>query len=364
MNDSALRYKVIAVVAVGWALYSCSGLAESDSNSSQFRELREAITALDGRLTEVNTSLQDMQGCSTADFLAGTCTDLPKDVALTTTYCIEQGRGAELSAEVKAELGAEVDLGAGWPNVVWGKVTGKANLPLGIGIVPLPTGAGGEVATHLGKGLQICAEVPIEPSAEQLVLIGDLVRGVNVPDGLQAKYRRRADRLLNYAARRTPIATTNTLVRGSSKLDAYAMAVEETDNAFDVADDAIERLLEGGLQPQARFGSVLSDPIFTDLAASLDLPAQLTTLISNPQQLLGRLQNLDGANACTSMGIDQTMRSTYPQLNNLCNSLAQLPADQLMKNMTENFSAVQSTVTTIRNSVNSLRNSVCGILGC
>jgi hypothetical protein len=370
VKDVNAGYKLIAIVAVGWSLYSCSNSAESIGpgwSPQGFEQLRSAIAALDGRLNEMNAAIAELQGCSTTAFLNGECSDLPQDASLTTTYCIEQGRGAELSAELAVDLGAEIELGAGWPNVGWGKATGKATIPVGVAVIPLPTSVGGEAATHLGRGLEICAEVPIEPDDDQLALIKDLVRGVNVQHGagLQAKYRRRADRLLNYAARRTPIAVTNALANVQSKsghVRAYAM--EESDNAFDVAEEAVERFLEGGFQQQLRAGGILADPIFTDLASSLDLPQQVTSMISNPQQVLGRLQNFSTANACANLGVDEAIRAGFPNLASFCNMLAQLPADQNLKNVSQNVSTVLGVVTTVRNSVNSLANRVCGLLGC
>lgn len=369
MKDVNTGYKLIAIAAVGWSLYSCSNSAESVGTPWSPRALEQlqiAIAALDTRLVEMSADIAELRECSTEAFMADACT-LPQDASLTTTYCIEQGREAELGADLKVDLGAEIELGAGWPNVGWGKATGKATIPVGIAIVPLPTSVGGAASTHLGRGLEICVEVPIEPDADQLVLIQDLVRGVNVQHGGpgNAKYRRRADRLLNYAARRTPIAEANAFANAQSKSGfVRAHAMEEADDAFDVAEEAIERFLAGEFQPQTRAGGILGDPIFASLAASMDLPQQVTAIISNPQQVLGRLQAVSAGNACANLGIDDVVRANFPNLATFCNTLAQLPADNALKNVGQNVGAVLGVVNGIRATVTTLQNQVCNFIGC
>lgn len=369
MKDVNAGYKLIAIAAVGWSLYSCSNSAESVGtpwSPKGLAELQAAIAALDTRLVQMGAAIDGLRGCSTESFLAGDC-DLPQEASITTTYCITQGHEAELGADLKVDLGAEVELGAGWPNVGWGKATAKATIPVGVAIVPLPTSVGGAASTHLGRGLEICVDVPIEPDADQLALVQALVRGVNVEHGASenAKYRRRADRLLNYAARRTPIAEANALANVQSKSGfVRAHAMEQADNAIDVADAAIERFLAGEFQPQSRAGGILADPIFADLAASMDLPRQVADVIGNPQQVLGGLQNVSAASACASLGIDDTTRGNFPHLATFCNSLAQLPADQTLKNVGQNVSTVLGVVISVRDNVAVLASRVCGLFGC
>src|SRR5690606_30845342 len=122
-----------------------------------------------------------------------------------TTYCINQGRAGSLGATFMLEPEIEIDIGAGWPNVIWGKMTGKATIPpivpIGPVVIPLPNeiAAAGEMS--LGRGIGICVDIPIRSlGAPEIAQVHALVRGVNVSGG---KYARRTGRVLNYAAVRT-----------------------------------------------------------------------------------------------------------------------------------------------------------------
>lgn len=366
MNDINMGYKLIALVAVFSAVYSCSSSVSSQSERStaaQLASLRDAVDALTAQVTTLSSQVTATAGCSTEDFLANRCgqDELPNDISLSTTYCISQGRGVQLGATLALEMGFELEGGAGWPNVLWGKGTAKATGPVVLTAPPfvLPSTMGGEASASLGKGLDICVDVPIAPTQEQKTQIADLVRGVNVGSGIQAKYQRRANRLLNYAARRTPIATANFSAAGSLKSTAtFSRAPEEADDAFDIADEAAEQFLANGFQPQARAADIMADPIFAQLATSLDLPAQLTSIIQDPQQIFAGIQQVTTADTCTTLGIDASLRSQHPQLNAVCGRIENLPADQTVQN-------VAGTVAAVRNRVNAmwtasqLRTFVC-----
>jgi len=365
LNDVNTGYKVIALVAVFSAIYSCSSSVSSQSERStaaQLVAMRQSIDALSTQVADLSTQVAAVNGCSTESFLAGTCDgELPDAVSLSTTYCISQGRGVQLGAKLALEMGFELEGGGGWPNVLWGKGTAKATGPVVLATPPfiLPSEMGGEASASLGKGLDICVDVPIVPTAEQKTQIEDLVRGVNVASGIQAKYQRRANRLLNYAARRTPVATANLAAAGALKGSvAFSRAPEEADDAFDIADEAVERFLANGFQPQARAADIMADPIFADLATSLDLPEQLTSIIQDPQQIFAGIQQVTPSTACATLGIDASLRSQHPQLNNICNRIANLPSDQAVQNVAGTVSAVRNRVNSIW-TASQLRSFIC-----
>jgi len=63
---------------------------------------------------------------------------------------------------------------------------------------------------------------------------------------------------LNYAARRTPIAVVSAAAKLETVNSKGAYALEDADDAFDVADAAIERLLSGDFQPMRVSASAIA----------------------------------------------------------------------------------------------------------
>ena len=80
--------------------------------------------------------------------------------------------------------------------------------------------------------------------------------------------------------------------------------------------------------PNKEFGSnVFGDPIFLDLASSLDLPKYMLDLIEdplNPMQGIAPLSNL--SSACADGGITSDIRNRFPGIENLCANLEGLPS--------------------------------------
>jgi hypothetical protein len=122
---------------------------------------------------------------------------------------------------------------------------------------------------------------------------------------------------------------------------------EESDNAFDTVDDAVERFMSNGFQPHVRAADLLGDPIFADLASAADLPTSLTNVIRDPQQMLDALQQVSAANACNQLGLDASVRGRFPNIDNLCARLATLPNDQQVRE-------VAGRVVTVANRVQSI----------
>lgn len=75
----------------------------------------------------------------------------------------------------------------------------------------------------------------------------DLVRGVNVEEGT---YAGRTGRVLNFAARRTPIANAD------SARDLFDnILFESAEDSFDRAETAVERLIAGNFSPTSLSGT-------------------------------------------------------------------------------------------------------------
>ncbi|HJR71121.1 MAG TPA: hypothetical protein VKA43_13850 [Gammaproteobacteria bacterium] len=368
MPNANLFYKLVALVSVSAAIYSCNSPADSQRGQSmpeQLQAIQEAIEQLRTEVAEIDTKIAASEGCSTEAFLANLCAsgELPDDVGVSTTYCVSQGRGLELGATYAIEPGGEIELGGGWPNVVWAKVSPKVGVPIFAPTplpIPLPTEFAGGGSTEIGQGLEICVDVPLEPTGSQRQLIGDLIRGVNIETGIQAKYHRRTNRLLNYAARRTPIAEAQINIPGALKIQAsIAQSQEDSDDAFDIADEAVEQFMSNGFQPQARAIDVLNDPIFTSLAASLDLPASLADTIRDPQHVLDALQSVTPASACVRVGLDNTVRSRFPGVDGLCDRIEALPDDVQVRAMAERVTTTTSRVLNMF-TTSGLRDFMCG----
>ena len=364
MKDVNTGYKLVALVAVSWAVYSCNSSVDSQERgtSAQHAALREAIDALTAQVSELvsRVDTRDGAGCSTADFLEGSCA-FPDDASMSTTFCFSQGRALDLSGKFAVEANLEFDGGAGWPNVLWAKANGKVTAPFILSLPPFvfPTEIAGQAGGGLGRGVDICVDVPIVPDDGQKALLADLVTGVNIESGIQAKYRRRANRLLNFAALRTPVAQPNLNAPGANTGPAVAgRSAEDADDAFDVADDAVERFMANAFQPQVRATDIMADPIFRDLAASVDLPEQVAMIIADPQQILGGLQSVTAANACSALGVDASLRSRFPDLNAICTRIAGLPSDGMLKTVGSNVSSIQNRVNDMYTATG-LRNFVC-----
>ena len=292
MVSTSSGYKIIAIASLTYALFSCTSPVESQSNSEVLAKLGAIdakIDALSTALEQVSSAVQpdddEVSACSIQEVIDQDFTDcdpsrIPQDVAAMTTYCIEQGRSGEIGAQYAVRLNTDIDLGAGWPNVVWGKVTAKLETPVPSPIaVPYPNEVSASGSISLGRGLEICVDIPITAlEADQVAQIHDLVRGVNEGQGT---YSRRTGRLLNFAARRTPVAVANV---AASNVQGK-LAAEDSDDAFDIADAAIEKLIAGDFQPVGSGSFLFADPVFQDLVSALDVPKPAADTIFDPERM-------------------------------------------------------------------------------
>lgn len=364
-------YKLIAVVSLCYATYSCSSSAHSHTDPEILQKLDALQATVDALTTDVDqvqvavrSAPAGQQACTVEEVVSGNTTGcdtakLPDGVSASTSYCINQGRAGHLSAAYKLEPHFELELGGGWPNAIWGKLTNKTKMPpiVPIGPIPVPLpseiSAGGGVS--LGRGLGICVQIPlVSMDAAMTAQVHDLVRGVN--DG--GKYNRRTGRVLDYAAVRTPIAQPTLFSGAAVQTTAMGQSkamFQDTDDAFDIADAAMERLIDGDFL-QAQNGLMLfKDPVFQDLISSLEVPVPALDTINDPDRLLGIFKTIGQANiaaTCQTMGITAESRDRFPALANQCARFGIYP------NIGRSLAAADR-LTNVQSSLSSLRTWMC-----
>lgn len=320
-------YKLIAVLCVSYTLFSCADSAQSQADPQVLAKLdvlEAKIDALTASMTEVQTAVRGAPGsdrpCTIQEVIDEDYTNcdqdkVPDGVSTASSYCINQGRSGQLGGGFKLEPEGRTELGGGWPNAIWGKITGHIKFPVAIGNIPLPNEitAGGNVS--LGRGLNICVGIPFTAlDTAQVAQIHDLVRGVNETEG---KYYRRTGRVINYAARRTPIAEA-----GLAANDYHAKPYfEDADDSFDIADAAMESLIDGNFQVGGNGALLFSDPVFQDLIASLEVPLPAVDTINDPERIFEMFKTIGQSNiatTCDVMGITAGSRARSPALDNQC----------------------------------------------
>ena len=97
--------------------------------------------------------------------------------------------------------------------------------------------------------------------------------------------------------------------------------VEDADDSFDIADAAIESLIDGDFMVGNRGPMLFADPVFADLASALELPVPVLDTISDPERVFDILETIGQSNiaaTCDVMGITATSRARSPALENQC----------------------------------------------
>ena len=364
-------YKLIAVLCLSYTLFSCSDSVQSQADPQvliKLDALEAKIDALTATLATVQTAVQAApvadRPCTVQEVIDQDYTDcdqskVPEGVSTASSYCINQGRSGQLGGAFKIEPDGIAELGAGWPNAIWGKLTAKIKFPAAVPVGPVPVpipnevSAGGSVS--LGRGLNICVGVPVTAlDASQVAQIHDLVRGVNQTGG---KYHRRTGRVINYAARRTPIAQASLASSNYSGKPFF----EDDEDSFDIADAAIEALIDGDFQVGGRGPMVFADPVFLDLAAALDVPMPMIDTINDPERVFDVLQTIGQSNiadTCDVMGITSGSRARSPALANQCARFGLYPNINNSLNALDFVADVRSRVNSMY-TASGLRSFMC-----
>ena len=328
--------------------YNCTVLVEKPNGRLEESQLDK----LDCILHKLDR-IERRMGCPLDDYLAGECPYSPADT--TATFCISQGREGGIDAEFGAEAHAEYDLGVGWPNVAWAKAIGKVEHPVIVPpFIPIPTELNITGAASLGRNFDICLEVPLE-AAEALgplelysdaYLIDAVVRAINEPQrGAKSKFQRRLGRLANYAILRVPGTDRFGVFQLNSDKSELALLMDDDgESEFDLADDAIERLMAGdfGLAGDGGPMEVLKSTVVQDLSAVLELPAPVGQVLADPDMVIGRIfelgllggqagsmpmsaAGLSGTGICETFGLSAPLRDRFPQVDAFCGLFSGLP---------------------------------------
>ncbi len=329
--------------------YNCTVLVEKPNG----RVEEEQLGKIDCILHKLDR-IERRMGCPLDDYLDGTCPYSPADT--TATFCISQGREGGIDAEFGAETNAEIKLGAGWPNAIWGEAVGRVDVPIVIPpLIPIPTELNVTGAASLGRNFDICLEVPLEAATQlgplELVadaeVIDEIVRAINEPQvGAKSKFQRRLGRLADYAIFRVPGTNRFQIEATEGHQSELARVLGDDGEAeFDFVEDAIDRLMAG------EFGSfgdggpmeILKSPVVQDLAMVFELPSPVTEVLSDPDMVVGQIFELLGLGAsaaypgyfeapliglevCNRIGLNQGLRDRFPQVGAFCSFFDSLPA--------------------------------------
>ena len=332
MIDVNTGYKFIAAVSLTVALFSCGSPANSGISH---RDVLNKLDAIQAQLAELQVA--EDEGCSTEAFLNGECAanQVPDDASAYTTFCISQGSAVDLGAEFAVSLDYGLELGGGWAEV--GDVKATANLTTPVWLAPAPAvfvtvpsgySAGGSFG--IGRGMDTCVDVPIELSPTQ---VDQLVATINAANEDGAKYERRLGRVLDFAETRT---ISSLPIKPQSVGYQKFQPRWNEDDAFDIADAAVDRFLSGSFaeKPNREFGSsVFGDQIFLDLATSLDLPQHILNLIEDPLHPMHGIRPMSNlGSVCSDGGITADVRSRFDGIDNLCATMEGLPSFVSIKN--------------------------------
>jgi len=302
-------------------------------------------------------------GCPLDAYLDGSCPYSPANT--TATFCISQGREGGIAAGWGIAPYMEGELGAGWPNVGWGKLTGKVENPLfipvaGVPLIPIPTELSVGGSASLGRNFDICIEVPLE-AADHLAagervsdaeIIDRIVRYINVPyldtGPSKSKFQRRLGRLANYAIFRVPGTNRFEITRSGNQSSELAQIMDDDgESEFDVVESAIDRIFSGEWQPPADGGpmAVLKSPAVNEIRTVLEVPDSVQSIIDDPDQVLGAVFALGSGSVasstssgpgyalapgaiCDTFGFGSDLRNRFAGVGQFCNLFGQLPSFQ------------------------------------
>jgi hypothetical protein len=295
-------------------------------------------------------------GCPLDDYLADTCPYSPADT--TATFCISQGREGALGANWSIIPYMEGELGVGWPQVGWGKLTGKVENPLFLGPFPIPTELSIGGSASLGRNFDICIEVPLV-AAEHLAgverisdaeVIDRIVRQINEPPEVgpasKSKFQRRLGRLSNYSIFRVP--GTNRFGAAAAQANTSDLARimgDDGESEFDSVEDAIDRLMSGDWQIPENGGplAVLKSPIVDELRTVLEVPDPVQNIIDDPDIILGRVFEIGslsggqgsqstpalfpgGLAVCNAFGFNDDLQTRFAGIGAFCDLFSVLPS--------------------------------------
>jgi hypothetical protein len=311
---------IMLLVAVSFCQLAYSSNDDDDEKHHKKIKFKDnVVTKLDLLLEKLET-IEAKLGCDMTSFLAGNCDENPASASA--SFCISQGRAAELGLSYAIEAPTTWEGGLGWAEVGDFKATISPVhptvlfAPIGapIPIAVLPNSVGIDAGGSLGRGMDICVEIPIVLTREDTLRLEHLAIDMNTPSVLATtKFQRRAGRILNYAEIR---AAPNQIL--------------------DRADTAITNLLDNGwespLDGDNGF-SVFRDSKVTELLAVMELPKGVPSILSAPEQIFDTLPDVSQIDqlTCSDFGATGSVRASRPRLDKLCTRLETLPSFDKVK---------------------------------
>ena len=312
------RILLVLVITTCLVVVSMPSRTQSRGPMNQLAQINQRLAAIEESLDE----------CTLQEFTNGDCDENPGSTSV--TFCISQGRSGHLGFDYAVALGIALELGGSWkagPNV---DGHFQLDMPGTLGPFPLPTELAIGGSAELGRGLDICIEVPIEPDGDVQGILGktdkdrfdDIVKGMNSsPRGLfqRTKFQRRLSRALRYADRRTLPPDEDRLLGVTTQADD-----EFDEEEFDRMDDAIERLMAGDfLQADNGLLGIFKDPIINDLRFSLATPQPLQNVLDDLNSIFDILpeSGLAPGQICDTLGLIGPISERSKGVRSICSRL-------------------------------------------
>jgi len=309
-------------------LQSYAAPPASAGNGGKLDQILERLTAIEERLDAPSTSA---------------------------TFCITQGRGVQLAADWGGGLKTEGDVGVGWTSALYVRGTPKLEVPLVMPVPPfvVPTNASIGFAGGLGRGTDICVDIPITLSPDDQARLDEIATDINQPQiGVldKSKFQRRAGRVINYAAVRVPGRQRSFQLQSDMRLAGSlttAQSAEDAEMEFDAADAAGDSLLDGGFQPMEEGLDVFRDGRIAGLLSAMEVPVGVRDFMTDPERMFDVLPDLRGGEGpifCNDIGLSGGMRQRSQRLDGLCSRLESLPAFNRVRNASDTIAELSDEV--------------------
>jgi hypothetical protein len=273
----------------------------------------------------------------------------------TATFCISQGRGMELAADWGGGVKVEGNLGVGWTSALYAKGAPKLELPILMPVPPfvLPSDAHIGFTGGLGRGTDICVDIPITLSPDDQTRLDQIALDINQPQSDlfdKSKFQRRASRAINYAAVRVPGNQRTFAQQREMQLTGRlttAQSDEEAESEFDRADASADSLLDGGFEPMQEGLDVFRDGRITELLSAMEVPVGVRDFMIDPERMFDALPDLrggDGPIFCNDIGLSGAMRQRNARLDGFCSRLEDLPTFDRVRNASDTIAELSDEV--------------------
>jgi len=344
------KIRIIFFICVGVLLLPLSAAAEYRNglaqNQSEWQHrgkdfqrkkkpktLNQKIDVMLGKLRRLEKQLN----CDIDAYLEGACDENP--ASATASFCISQSSALDMGLEYAIGAPTEWEGGLGWAEVVDVKASiapvhptllvSPVGAPIPIAVLPNTVSVG--AAGDIGRGIDVCVDIPIQLGREDTATLARLSRDMNTPrlSFDRSKFQRRAQRVVSFADRRIP-----------NELSGDDVEIE-----FDRTDVSATALMDEGWEaPDVASGGfrAFKDNNVVELLETLDMPTTARTLLSDPEEIMGALPDSIADLDCEFFGADQMLRAERPRLDQLCNELESLPDFERVRDGLESIADLPS----------------------